>query len=170
MMLKSGIHLILVAGLLTGCASTRVAAPAGEIGDAVATFQADLANFQDATQQLQGGEEILSSRNNLVRRLSAQALGQLQTEQALAEDRSFEEMLKTLQTQADAHVATLLAPPTADTPPTSADMPINQLSSVTTIVRGIAKPPGAKQQLQFLAEFAKTTNQDLNALQKGKQP
>jgi hypothetical protein len=154
--------------LLAGCASSRVVEPAQTIAKSVAAFQADLSNFQKATQQLQQGQATLATGNDVIRKSSAHALDQLQTAQALAEASTFEAMLKILQTQANTHLDALVSPPAAEAALASASLPIEQLGTATQMVQKIAKPPSTHAELQFLADFAKTTNADLSALENKK--
>ena len=162
------ISLIATLCLLTGCASSRIAEPAQTIAKSIAAFQADLSNFQKATQQLQEGQASLATGNDVIRKSSAHALDQLQTAQALAEASSFEAVLKILQTQANTHLDALVSPPASEAALASASLPIGQLGTATQTVQKIAKPPSTREELKFLADFARTTNEDLSALEKKK--
>jgi hypothetical protein len=161
--------LVVALGLLTGCASSRVVEPAQTIAKSVAAFQADLSNFQKATQQLQEGQATLATGNELIRKSSAHALDQLETAQALAEASSFDAMLKILQKQANTHLDALISPPAAEAALASASLPIEQLGTATRMVQKIARPPSTREELQFLADFARTTNADLSALEQKNQ-
>lgn len=163
------VSLVVALCLLTGCASSRVVEPAKSIARSVAAFQADLSNFQKATQQLQEGQATLATGNETIRKSSARALDQLQTAQALAEAATFDAMLKILQTQANTHLDALISPPAPEAALPFASLPIEQLGIATKTVQKIAKPPSKREELQFLADFAKATNADLSALENKKQ-
>jgi hypothetical protein len=158
----------ITAAFLAGCASERVAEPAGGIASAVAAFQADLSRFQDTTHELQADEANLAVGNDRQRQAATSALNQLQTEQALGEASGFSEMFTILQAQADTHVASLLSSPDTAMLPVSAALPLDKLGAVTKTVQTIAKPPKTRDDLDFLVKFATTTNDDLSALQKPK--
>jgi len=160
------IHVLSIA-LLTGCAATRVTAPAIDIAKGVAAFQADLSVFQQSTRELQADQAALAAGNDVSTQISARMLEQLETEQSI-EKADFEQAMKILETQANSHVAALLLPAKSAAVPTTVNLPLDKLSEVTTIVQKIAKPPGRKESLKSIGEFAKQTNDDLAALAKDK--
>jgi hypothetical protein len=157
---------ILIAGLSGGCASSRVAQPAGEIATAVASLQTDLAKLQQSTRELQANEAALAARNFGAGAISRGALEQIETRQAVLDASSFAEMLEIFRTKANAHVAAQLAPPAPNEAPASASLPTAKLGAIASIVKKIAKPPSSKDGLKFLVEFVKKANDDLAALQK----
>jgi hypothetical protein len=156
--------------LSSGCAAQRVAAPAQSIASAVAAFQADLSRFQETTHTVQATEAFLAQGNDRQRQIALLALDQKRTEAALTQAPGFPEMLTILQTQANTRVAPLITPPQDTVGPASAAVPVEKLSTVTKLVQQIAKPPGTKENLQALVDFAKNTNADLSALEKEKTP
>lgn len=165
---KIAVYVILIAGLLSGCASSRVTTPAGDISNAVAAFQADLSKFQQSTRELQSNEAALAARNDRARAISMRALEQIETRRALLDASSFAEMLDILRTRADAHVTQAITPPVALAAPASASLPISKLGAVAAITRKIAEPPKSDEELKFLLGFIKKTNEDLAALGKEK--
>lgn len=161
-------HLIMAAALLSGCASSRVVAPAGDVANAVAAFQADLSKFQQDTRELQTNEAALSARNHGARVISLSSLEQIETRRALLDTNTFAEMLEILKARANARVAEAITPTAAPAAPASASMPIGKLGSVASIAKKIAKPPKSDAELKFLVDFIKKTNEDLAALNKPK--
>ena len=166
MSIKIAHCVILAAALLSGCASSRVAAPAGDIANAVAALQADLSKFQQSTRELQANEAALARRNDGARATSMSALEQIETRRALLDTSSFAEMLDILQARANAHVAEAVAPSAVPAAPASASLPIGTLGAVAAIAKKIAKPPKSEDELKFLLGFIKQTNEDLAALSK----
>lgn|SRR6187401_1079582 len=166
MTIKIATCLFLVAGLLSGCASSRVAEPAADIATAVAALQADLSKFQQSTRELQSNEAALAARNDSARAISAGTLEQIETRRALLDTNSFAEMLEILQARANAHVAEAITPSATLAAPAQANMPIGKLGSVTAIAKRIARPPKSDDELKFLLGFIKKTNEDLAALGK----
>ncbi len=166
MLIKIAPYLILVVGLLSGCASSRVAEPAGHISKAVAAFQADLSKFQQTTRELQSNEAALAARNDRARAISTRTLEQIETRRALLDASSFAEMLDILRTRANAHVAAVIAPSVTPVAPASTSLPISKLGAVAAITKKIAKPPKSDDELKFLLGFIKKTNEDLAALGK----
>jgi uncharacterized protein (DUF1697 family) len=160
----------LAAALLTGCASSRVVEPAQNIASAVAAFQADLSNLQRATRELQQAQASLAAGNDTFRAVAADALDKMKADEALAEASGFDSMLKLLQTRADARLAAQISPPAAEAALPSVRLAIEELGIVTQMVKAIAKPPRTRDEIRFLADFAKQTNADLNALTQDKKP
>lgn len=166
MSIRIATYVILVAGLLSGCASKRVAAPAGDIANAVAALQADLSKFQQSTREIQSNEAALAARNDRARAISIRALEQVETRRALLDASSFAEMLDILQARANAHVAESITPSAAPVAPPSASLPIGKLGEVAAITRKIATPPKTDDEMKFLVGFIKQTNADLASLGK----
>ena len=166
MSIKIAPCVILAAGLLSGCASTRVTEPAGDIASAVAALQADLSKFQQSTRELQSNEAALAARNDRARAITIRTLDQIETRRALLDASSFAEMLDILRTRANAQVAEAITPSAAPAAPTSASMPVGKLGTVAAIAKKIAKPPKSNDELKFLLGFIKKTNEDLAALDK----
>jgi hypothetical protein len=161
---KIATYLVLTTALLSGCASSRVVAPAADIADAVAAFQADLSQFQQSSREVQANEAALAARNDSSRAIYMSSLEQIETRRALLDTNSFAEMLEILQARANAHVAEALNPKAGPAAPASASMPVGKLGSVASITKKIARPPKSDAELKFLVDFIKKTNEDLAAL------
>lgn len=160
--------LILIVAALAGCASKRVAEPASHIASAVAALQADLSKFQQQARELQANEAALAARNDGARAISAGALEQIETRQAVLDATTFAQTLEIFQANANARVAASISPAAGLTAPAPASLPVGKLGSVASIVNRIAKPPKSDDGLKFLVGFIKKTNEDLAALDKQK--
>jgi succinylglutamate desuccinylase len=144
---------------IAGCASDRLAEPAGDAARYVSAFQVDLATLQTDVADYQkqaiaiNGERVTDTSRSLATATQAEDV------MLLLACTTPGAVFSALQTQGNASLAIELA--AAPSTPAAATLPTDKLAAVASSLTSLSKKPGSKENLDFLLAYGQSVGASL---------
>ncbi|AMV47811.1 hypothetical protein [Paraburkholderia caribensis] len=152
--------------VLYGCPSQRITKPADVTAGYIASFRSDLSQFQsDMTDYQKRQQSLISSRSiNTDGALATTA--RVHSELTVLSCKSPDAVLAALQAQGERATTTALAQPEVAASLPSPALPLDKLGNVSTSLKKLSTPPDTKADLEFLVDYGKVVNGQLQTLGK----
>lgn len=146
-----------------GCASDRVAGPAGEAAKYVSAFQSDLATLQSDLTEYQKQQASINAERAVDTLVSQATRSQTQNVMNLFACTTPGAVFSTLQMQGNTAVAGEIAATSAPAAVSAAALPTDKLAAVAASLSKLTKKPGTKADVEFLLAYGKSIGKNLKA-------
>jgi|GEM_PF-5880163 len=160
------IMVALSAGMtVAGCASDRIAGPAGTAARYVTVFQKDLVQLQAQLADYRKQQTANDNARVVDTSVAMSSVSQVQNEMALLACKTPVEVFSSLRSQGDAQIVAELANPIT-LASDEIELPTDKLAAVAAGLDDLSKTPGTKADLNVLILYGKSVNTALQAHEK----